>query len=110
MGSLSNFFWCSSSLKLINVFLLLKDLLLLNTDGVSIDNFNPDSANNLRWKAKTRRPDKKKRKRTRNQLHASVLLHNFVGERGLESPELIPEFMAYKMTIRQVSQNFTRLE
>jgi len=41
----------------------LKDLLMLNTDGVSMDNFNPDSSIDLWWKAKTRRPDQKKRKK-----------------------------------------------
>ena len=41
----------------------LKDLLMLNTDGISMDNFNPDPSIDLWWKAKTRQPDQKKRKK-----------------------------------------------
>ena len=36
---------------------------MLNTDGISMDNFNPDPSIDLWWKAKTRRPDQKKRKK-----------------------------------------------
>ena len=41
----------------------LKDLLMLNTDGTSMENFNPDPCIDLWWQAKTRRPDQKKRKK-----------------------------------------------
>ena len=40
----------------------LKDLLMLNTNGISMENFNPDPCIELWWQAKTRRPDQKKRK------------------------------------------------
>ena len=40
----------------------LKDLLTLNTDGRSMENFSPDPCIDLWWQAKTRRPDQKKRK------------------------------------------------
>ena len=40
----------------------LKDLLMLNTNGIFMENFNPDPCIELWWQAKTRRPDQKKRK------------------------------------------------
>ena len=40
----------------------LKDLLTLNIDGRSMENFNPDPCIDLWWQAKTQRPDQKKRK------------------------------------------------
>ena len=41
----------------------MKDLLMLNTDGISMDNFNQDQSIDLWWKAKTRQPDQRKRKK-----------------------------------------------
>ena len=40
----------------------LKDLLTLNTDGRSMENFSPDPCIDLWWQARTQRPDQKKRK------------------------------------------------
>ena len=39
----------------------LKDL-MLNTNVISMENFNPDPCIELWWQAKTRRPDQKNRK------------------------------------------------
>ena len=64
MGNLKEF----SVLKLIKVDRsslgndTLKDLLTLNTDGRSMENFNPDPYIDLWWQAKIRTPDQKKRK------------------------------------------------
>ena len=48
----------------------LKDLLMINTDGASMDNFNPDPSIDLWWRAKTRRPDQTKRKKYKTRAAA----------------------------------------
>ena len=65
MGNLKEYF--QFSVKLIKVNRrsslgneTLKDLLMLNTDGTSMENFNPDPCIDLWWQA---RPDQKKRKK-----------------------------------------------
>ena len=50
----------------------LKDLLTLNTDGTSMENFNPDPCIDLWWQAKIQRPDQKKRKRYKKQTGQNV--------------------------------------
>lgn len=51
---------------------MLDDLLILNTDQVSISDFNPDHSIQLWWNAKTRRLNQKPRKEYRKRSSAST--------------------------------------
>ena len=49
-----------------------KDLLTLNTDGTSMENFNPDPCIDLWWQAKTQRPHQKKRKKYKKRAGQNI--------------------------------------
>ena len=52
---------------------LLDDLLAINVERVSVEDFNPDDSIEIWWKAKTRRPNQKERKEYRkSETHVSA--------------------------------------
>ena len=73
----------------------LKDLLMLNTNGISMQNFNPDPCIELWWQAKTRRPDQKKRKECKkkggqnieSELRTAVMMRQFCWMIGWITPK-----------------------
>ena len=73
MGTSSESFLYLSLLRLTDGNDTLKDLLMLNTDGILMDKFNPDLSIDLWWKAKTWRPDQKKRKKYKKRAAGQKL-------------------------------------
>ena len=51
---------------------LLDDLLVINVEKVSVEDFNPDDSIEIWWKAKTQRPNQERKKYRKNETHVSA--------------------------------------
>ena len=51
---------------------LLDDLLVINVEKVSVEDFNPDDSIEIWWKPKTRRPNQERKKYRKNETCVSA--------------------------------------